>query len=82
MSIEIKVKCFAHVKNAVGKDIISLKMKENSTSDDVEKMIRKMTNSKLNNIAFKIAVNQKYVSSNVLLNDGDEVVLISPVQGG
>ena len=69
-------------ENAVGKDIISLKMKENSTSDDVEKMIRKMTNSKLNNISFKIAVNQKYVSSNILLNDGDEVVLISPVQGG
>ena len=57
-------------------------MKENSTSDDVEKMIRKMTNSKLNNISFKIAVNQKYVSSNILLNDGDEVALISPVQGG
>ena len=56
MSIEIKVKCFAHVKNAVGKDIILLKMKENSTSDDVEKMIRKMTNSKLNNIAYKINV--------------------------
>ena len=53
MSIQIKVKCFAHVKNAIGKDIISLKMKENSTSDDVEKMIRKMTNSKLNNISFK-----------------------------
>jgi len=82
MSIEIKVRCFAHVKNAIGKDFIILKLEENSTSDDVEKKIREMTNSKLDKISFKIAVNQKYIPSNILLNDGDEVVLISPVQGG
>ena len=82
MSIEIKVRCFAHVKNAIGKDILILKMNEHSTCYDVEKKIREITNSKLDNISFKIAVNQKYISSNILLNDGDELVLISPVQGG
>jgi len=82
MSIKIKIRCFAHVKNAIGKGSLILDMNKNSTSNDVEKKIREMTGSKLDKISFKIAVNQKYISSNVTLNDGDEIVLISPVQGG
>ena len=41
-----------------------------------------MAGQKLDKIPFKIAVNQTYIIEPVILEDGDELALIPPVQGG
>jgi len=80
--INIKVKCFSQVKYALGVDLITFKLDKNTTSIDLEKIIRKKAGEKLNNVSLRIAINQKYQKEEIALQDGDEVVFIPPVQGG
>ena len=80
--IFIKVKCFSQVKYALGVDELTLQLNENSTSNELEKIIRKKAGNKLENISLRIAINQKYLTEDIILRDGDEVVFIPPVQGG
>ena len=80
--IFIKVKCFSQVKYALGVDELTLQLNENSTSNELEKIIRKKAGNKLENISLRIAINQKYLTEDIILRDGDEVVFIPPVKGG
>jgi molybdopterin synthase sulfur carrier subunit len=80
--IFIKVKCFSQVKYALGVDELTFQLDEDSTSNDLEKIIRKKAGVKLNNVSLRIAINQKYLIEETILQDGDEVVFIPPVQGG
>jgi molybdopterin converting factor small subunit len=80
--INIKVKCFSQVKYALGVDLLTFKLDKNTTSIDLEKIIRKKAGEKLNNVSLRIAINQKYQKEEIALQDGDEVVFIPPVQGG
>jgi len=80
--IFIKVKCFSQVKYALGVDELTFQLDEDSTSNDLENIIRKKAGPKLNNISLRIAINQKYLIEETILRDGDEVVFIPPVQGG
>jgi molybdopterin converting factor small subunit len=80
--INIKVKCFSQVKYALGVDVLTFQLDDNTTSIDLEKIIRKKAGKKLNNVSLRIAINQKYQKEEIALQDGDEVVFIPPVQGG
>ena len=80
--INIKVKCFSQVKYALGADELTFQLDENTTSVDLEKIIRKKAGKKLNNVSLRIAINLKYQKKEITLQDGDEVVFIPPVQGG
>lgn len=80
--IKIYVKYFSQVKYALEIDELNLELKNGTTSDELEKMIREKSKRKLDGISLRIAVNQKYISDNIELNDGDEVAFIPPVQGG
>lgn len=80
--IKIIVKCFSHVKYALGKDEISLEIKKSTTTIELEKIIREKANGQLDGIPLRIALNKQYVKEELQLNDGDEVALIPPVQGG
>ena len=80
--INIKVKCFSQVKYALGVDVLTFQLDDNTTSIDLEKIIRKKAGEKLNNVSLRIAINQKYQKEEIALQDGDEVVFIPPVQGG
>ena len=80
--INVKVKCFSQVKYALGVDVLTFEVDENTTSIDLEKIIRKRAGEKLNNVSLRIAINQKYQKEEITLQDGDEVVFIPPVQGG
>ena len=39
--INVKVKCFSQVKYALGVDVLTFELNENTTSIDLEKIIRK-----------------------------------------
>jgi|TARA_B110000914_G_scaffold226075_1_gene249042 molybdopterin converting factor small subunit len=80
--INVKVKCFSQVKYALGVDVLTFELDENTTSIDLEKIIRKKAGKKLNDVPLRIAINQKYQKEETILQDADEVVFIPPVQGG
>ena len=80
--INVKVKCFSQVKYALGVDVLTFEVDENTTSIDLEKIIRERAGERLNDVSLRIAINQKYQKEEIALQDGDEVVFIPPVQGG
>ena len=80
--IKIKIKCFSHVKHALGKDILDINLKEGATLESLENKVRTKADGKLNGVSLRIALNKKYVTGDKVLKDGDEVAFIPPVQGG
>jgi|TARA_B110000263_G_scaffold32909_1_gene24968 molybdopterin synthase sulfur carrier subunit len=80
--INVKVKCFSQVKYALGVDVLTFQLDDNTTSIDLEKIIRERAGEKLNDVSLRIAINQKYQKEEITLQDGDEIVFIPPVQGG
>ena len=80
--IKIKLKCFSQVKYAMETDELIFELKDGTTSYEFEKIVRQRSGDKLEGLTLRIAVNQEYVKDATELYDGDEVVLIPPVQGG
>ena len=80
--IKIRLKCFSQVKYALGKNEIIFELENGVSTDDLEKIVRKKAEGKLNDVTLSTAVNKKYISKNTELEDGDEVAFIPPVQGG
>ena len=80
--ITIRLKCFSQVKYALGTNEIIFELEDGVFTDELEKIIRKKAEGKLNDVTLSTAVNKKYISKNIELKDGDEVAFIPPVQGG
>ena len=80
--ITIRLKCFSQVKYALGKNEIIFELENGVFTDDLEKIVRKKADGKLDDISLSTAVNKKYISKNTKLKDGDEIAFIPPVQGG
>ena len=80
--IKIKLKCFSQVKYALETDELIFELEDGTTSYEFEKIVRQRSGDKLEGLTLRIAVNQEYVKYDTELYDGDEVVLIPPVQGG
>ncbi len=80
--IKIKLKCFSQVKYAMETDELIFELEDGTTSYEFEKIVRQRSGDKLEGLTLRIAVNQEYVKDDTELYDGDEVVLIPPVQGG
>jgi len=80
--ITIRLKCFSQVKYALGKNEIIYELEDDTFTDDLEKIVRKKADGKLDDVSLSTAVNKKYISKNTKLKDGDEVAFIPPVQGG
>ncbi len=80
--IKIKLKCFSQVKYALETDELIFELEDGTTSYEFEKIVRQRSGDKLEGLTLRIAVNQEYVKDATELYDGDEVVLIPPVQGG
>ncbi len=80
--IKIRLKCFSQVKYALGRNEIIFELENGTSTDDLEKIVRKKAEGKLNNVTLSTALNKKYISKNTELEDGDEVAFIPPVQGG
>ena len=80
--IKLKLKCFSQVKYAMETDELIFELEDGTTSYEFEKIVRQRSGDKLEGVTLRIAVNQEYVKDDTELYDGDEVVLIPPVQGG
>ena len=80
--MKITVKCFSQVKYALGIDQLSLDLEPGQTTADVEEAVRKQTAGELEGISLRTAVNRVYVQEPVVVQDGDEIAFIPPVQGG
>ena len=80
--IKIKLKCFSQVKYAMKTDELIFELEDGTTSYEFEKIVRQRSGDKLEGVTLRIAVNQEYVKDDTELYDGDEIVLIPPVQGG
>jgi len=80
--MKVLVKCFSQVKYAIGKSEFALDLNPETTTADLETMIREKSAGALDDVTLRIAVNKHYVIEPVLLEDGDEVAFIPPVQGG
>ena len=80
--MKVFVKCFSQVKYAIGLNDLTLDLDPGSTTVDLEKIIREKSAGALDDVTLRIAVNKHYVIEPVLLEDGDEVAFIPPVQGG
>ncbi|GAB4540876.1 MAG: MoaD/ThiS family protein [Pleurocapsa sp.] len=81
--IKIKVKLFAVYQETFGKPELELNFAQPiSVGDLLSSLIKQKPQlQKWQNIT-RFGVNLKFVDSNTLLKDGDEVVLIPPVSGG
>ena len=80
--MKVLVKCFSQVKYAIGKSELALDLNPETTTADLETMIREKSAGALDDVTLRTAVNKQYVSKPVPLDDGDEVAFIPPVQGG
>ena len=80
--IKIKVKCFSQVKYSLGVDELTIEIEDGTSVSDLEKIVREKALGKLDGVTLRTAINRKYTSDNEILNDGDEIAFIPPVQGG
>ena len=80
--IKIKVKCFSQVKYSLGVDELTIEIEDGTSVSDLEKIVREKALGKLDGVTLRTAINRKYISDNAILNDGDEIAFIPPVQGG
>ena len=80
--MNVTLKCFSHVKYALGTDQMDIELDEGATAADLEAVVRLQTGSALEKVPLRVSVNQAFVGGDHVLHDGDEAALIPPVQGG
>lgn len=81
----IRVRLFAAIREALGRESVELTLAEGATPEDVWRELVKQDprgdlSTRRPNLA--AAVNRKYARFDASLLDGDEVVFIPPVSGG
>lgn len=80
--LEIRVVLFSHFKYVLGKPDLHITLPLGATTGDLTDHMTTILPPELLNIPYRIAVNQIYHPDPVSLNDGDEVALLPPMQGG
>jgi molybdopterin converting factor subunit 1 len=79
----VKVLCFAQLRDHIGESETSVPLPNGATSRDLLQSL-KIRHPRVEPLlaVSRLAVNCEYVSGDVELHDGDEVVVIPPVSGG
>jgi molybdopterin converting factor subunit 1 len=79
--IIVKVLFFASTREATGKISIELELESEITSSEVLQRLYDLFSS-LKSCDFQLAINKKYISSDVVIKNGDEIACIPPISGG
>ena len=81
--ITVKVLCFAQLRDRIGDSEMSVPLPNGASSRDLLRMLKDRHPLVEPLLAVsRLAVNCEYVSGDVELQNGDEVVVIPPVSGG
>jgi len=80
--MKITIKCFSFVRYALDQKELVLNLEVGTTTDSLERMVRKIANGKLDGVILRTALNKSYIIKSIELTEGDEVAFIPPVQGG
>ncbi len=78
----VTLKCFSHVRYALGADSLDVELEDGATAAELEATIRRRADGALEGVPLRVAVNLEFVEPGHVLRDGDEAALIPPVQGG
>ena len=82
-SITVKVLCFAQLRDRIGDSEMAVPLPSGASSCDLLRVLQGRRPQVAPLLAVsRLAVNCAYVSGDVELHDGDEVVIIPPVSGG
>ncbi len=79
---EITVLLFSHLRHALHSGELTITLAAGSTAADLVGHIREMLEERLATLPLRVAVNGKFAPEDTVLQAGDEVALIPPVQGG
>jgi molybdopterin converting factor subunit 1 len=77
----VEVHAFGIVKDIFRKKSVQVQIQINTTSHLREVLESQYPDLKTLSV-YKIAVNEEYVSNEMMLNEGDEIAIIPPVSGG
>jgi molybdopterin converting factor subunit 1 len=80
--ILVNIKLFASCRELIGKDKITLKLKNQMTVGDLRKKIPKLYPVLSGRIQFVIALNYEIANETTLISQRDEVASLPPVSGG
>jgi molybdopterin synthase sulfur carrier subunit len=83
--LTIRVRLFAAIREALGREVVELNLADGATPEEVWRELVRIDGggtlaARRHNLA--AAVNRKYARFDSPLSDGDEVVFIPPVSGG
>ena len=78
----VDIKLLAHCRELIGKDKITLKLKNQMTLGDLRKKILKLYPVLSQKIQFVIALNYEIVDEITPISPKDEVAILPPVSGG
>lgn len=82
-SIEVKVLCFAQLRDGLGGSEFSWRLPVGSTGGELLRVLANARQAVAPLLAVsRLAVNAGYASAETVLLDGDEVAVIPPVSGG
>lgn len=79
--VKVNVRCFAMVRELLGRERLELDLPEGSTLVTLKEHLAKQAPDLLR-LPFVMAVNQEYAQADQVLAEGDEVALIPPISGG
>ena len=81
--MRVRVRLFASLREATGRDEIPLDLPEGSTADDAWRhLCEAHPGLRARRRSLAAAVNRRYAPFETPLEDGDELVFIPPVAGG
>ncbi len=82
VEVEITVLLFSHLRHALDTGELTITLPAGSTAADAVGHIRERLEERLATMPLRVAVNGQFAPEDTVLQAGDEVALIPPVQGG
>ncbi|TCJ05231.1 molybdopterin converting factor subunit 1 [Cytobacillus praedii] len=75
-----KVLFFAHLRDAVGEEFITIDASGRTVADLKQMVLEKYTSVNLENVM--TAINEEFASDDDMIHEGSEIAFIPPVSGG